>query len=90
MRAEGAVRAECWTGVSQAERVARVMVPIINVIAIMVYPIGKLMQITSTAVRPCSDLVRAAALMHCAGAPCLACSSCVVIAQRLRWQRTVA
>jgi len=36
--------------VSQAERVARVMVPIINVIAICVYPVGKLMQMTSSAV----------------------------------------
>jgi len=36
--------------VSQAERVARVMVPIINGLALLVYPVGKLMQITSTAV----------------------------------------
>ena len=33
--------------VSRAESVARAMVPIINVLAIMVFPIGKLMQITS-------------------------------------------
>jgi len=35
--------------VSQAERVARIMVPIINVLAMLVYPIGKLMELTSKA-----------------------------------------
>ena len=30
---------------SQAEKVARVMVPVINVLAILVYPIGSLMQV---------------------------------------------
>lgn len=33
--------------VSQAERVSRVMVPIINVLALLVYPVGKLMEMTS-------------------------------------------
>mmetsp|Transcript_16841 Transcript_16841/g.38364 ORF Transcript_16841/g.38364 Transcript_16841/m.38364 type:complete len:648 (-) Transcript_16841:93-2036(-) len=36
--------------VAQAERVARIMVPAINVIAMLVYPVGKLMQITSKVV----------------------------------------
>jgi putative hemolysin len=31
----------------QAERVSRVMVPIINFLALLVYPIGKLMELTS-------------------------------------------
>ena len=33
--------------VAQAERVARIMVPAINVIAMLVYPVGKLMQVSS-------------------------------------------
>jgi Mg2+/Co2+ transporter CorB len=33
----------------QAEKVARVMVPIINMLALLVYPIGKLMELTSKA-----------------------------------------
>eukprot|EP00292_Cryptomonas_paramecium_P001092 CAMPEP_0113668318 /NCGR_PEP_ID=MMETSP0038_2-20120614/3931_1 /TAXON_ID=2898 /ORGANISM="Cryptomonas paramecium" /LENGTH=375 /DNA_ID=CAMNT_0000584043 /DNA_START=410 /DNA_END=1534 /DNA_ORIENTATION=- /assembly_acc=CAM_ASM_000170 len=36
--------------VSQAERVARVMVPAINVVAMLVYPVGQLMELTSKAV----------------------------------------
>ena len=51
---------QLFGGRIQAEKVARVMVPIINVIAIMVYPIGKLMQITSSLV-----LARAHALLEC-------------------------
>ena len=31
--------------VSQAESVARVMVPVINLLAIAVFPVGKLMQV---------------------------------------------
>jgi len=36
--------------VSQAESVARVMVPVINLLAIAVFPVGKLMQVTSRVV----------------------------------------
>jgi hypothetical protein len=37
---------------AQAESVARIMVPIINVLAIMVYPVGKLMQVEHKTLNP--------------------------------------